>query len=178
MNVVKSSCMDGVLYRYPEKYQLAEMLVLGFLGFLIPFTFGHPQLLVGVIVNAFLIRSALTLPSYKTIPVILAPAVGAVARGMVLGPFTLFLVYMLPFIWAGNYLLVYAFKLKLKHRLNYGLTLFTASALKAGFLYAAAVVLYSADIIPQALLPAMGAMQFSTAMLGGIAAYGFVVLKK
>ena len=178
MDIAKSSSMESVLYQYPEKYQLAEMLVLGFLGFLIPFTFGHPQLLVGIIVNAFLIRSALTLPSYKTIPVILAPAVGALARGLVLGPFTFFLVYMLPFIWAGNYILVYAFKLKLKHNFNYALTLLMASALKAGFLYAAAFVLYSINLIPQALLPAMGSMQFATAILGGIAAYGFIVLKR
>jgi hypothetical protein len=178
MEVAESSCMEEVLYRYPERYQLAEMMVLGFLGFLIPFTLGHPQLLVGVAVNALLIRSALTLPSYKTIPIILAPAVGAIARGMVLGPFTFFLVYMLPFIWIGNYILVYAFKLKLKRNLNYGLTFLGASLLKAGFLYAAAFVLYRASLIPQALLPAMGMLQLTTALIGGVAAYGFILLKK
>jgi hypothetical protein len=163
--------LDEVHYKYSPRYQLLEMMALGFLGFIIPLSIGHPQLLVGVAVNALLIRSALSLPSYRTLPIVFTPTLGVLARGILFGPFTVFLVFMMPFIWAGNYLLIYAFKAKLKYNYNYGLTLILASAAKAGMLYSAAVALHAANIIPEVFLSAMGLMQFTTAIIGGIIAY-------
>jgi len=165
------SYLDEVYYKHSERHQFVEMLVLSFLGFLIPFVFGHPQLLVGALVNAFLIRSALSLPSRKALLVVFTPTLGVLARGLLFGPFTAFIILMMPFIWIGNYILIHAFKVKLKHKVNYGLTLLAGSALKAGFLYATAFALYSAGLIPQVLLLAMGSMQFTTAVFGGILVY-------
>ncbi|MBM3309224.1 MAG: hypothetical protein FJY77_03130 [Candidatus Altiarchaeales archaeon] len=171
MGLFKSGFLDEVYYEYSERHQFVEMLLLAFLGFLIPFVFGHPQLLVGALVNAFLIRSALSLKSFKAIPIIFTPTLGVLARGILFGPFTVFIVYMMPFIWVGNYIIVQAFKVKLKHRLNYGLTLLAGSLLKAGFLYTTAFVFYSLGFIPQVFLTAMGVMQFTTAILGGVLVY-------
>lgn len=165
------SYLDEVHFEYPLRRQFAEMLVLGFFGFLIPFAVGHPQLAVGVLVNALIVRSALTLPSYRTLPVVFTPTFGVLARGLLFGPFTVFLVYMIPFIWAGNYVLLYAFKLKLRYRLNYWLVLLAGSAVKAVFLYSAAWVLYVYGVLPALFLDAMGFMQFTTAVLGGVLAY-------
>ncbi|MDD5112199.1 MAG: hypothetical protein PHG85_06620 [Candidatus Altiarchaeota archaeon] len=161
-------------YAYSQGYQLAEMLALCTLGFLLPFAFGHPQLLIGAAVNAFLIRSAASLPSYKLAPVIIAPAVVALARGVLFGPFTPYLALMVPFIWVGNALLVYAFKARIANGWNYAATLTASSLVKAAFLYLAAFVLYSAGLIPAAILGAMGVMQLSTALIGGAIAYPFV----
>ena len=163
--------VDAVYYEHPRRHQHAEMLALGFAGFLLPMLLGHPQLLVGVAVNAFIIRAALALPQNKALPVLLTPSLGALARGLLFGPFTVFLIYLIPFIWAGNYILFLAFKTKLAGNLNYGLALAGGSLAKAGFLYLTAYALYSAHIIPAIFLTAMGAIQLTTALLGGIVVY-------
>jgi hypothetical protein len=78
---------------------------------------------------------------------------------------------MMPFIWIGNYILVYAFKAKLKHKVNYGLTLLAGSGLKAGFLYTCAYSLYALGLVPEVFLTAMGVTQLSTALIGGMLVY-------
>lgn len=171
MNISGFRYFREVYYEHPERHQFFEMLILGFLGFLIPFAFGYPQIVIGAVVNALLIKSALSLPSHKTLPIIVTPTLGVLARGVLFGPFTMFLVFMIPFIWIGNYMLIYAFKAKLRHKHNYGLTLLFGSAAKAGLLYAVAFTLYSARIIPEVFLQAMGVMQFTTAVLGGVLVY-------
>ncbi len=167
-------CADEVYYKHTPEYQFMEMMALGFLGFMIPLTIGHPQLLVGAAVNAFIIRAALSLPQNKALPVILTPSLGALARGILFGPYTVLLVYMIPFIWAGNYILMYAFKIKVKNNVNYFATLIAGSLAKAGLIYAAAFMLYSLKLIPAIMLPAMGLMQLATALTGGAIVYAGV----
>jgi hypothetical protein len=151
-----------------QRYQMIQMLALSALGFLIPFGIGHPQAIVGVLVNAFIIRAALTLPKDKALPVIFTPTLGVLARGLMFGPFTFFVVFMMPFIWAGNYILLWAFSRKK----NFVGTLFLSSAAKAGFLYGSAFMLYSAGIVPELFLTTMGVFQLTTALAGGILVLG------
>jgi len=80
------------------------------LSFFAPFAFGHPQWLVGTIVNACLFLGAVYLPKKYYIPLAVLPSLGVLARGLVFGPFTYFLVYFLPFIWLGNLILILVFK--------------------------------------------------------------------
>lgn len=164
-------CLNEIYYKYSQRYQFVEMAALGFLGFLIPFIFGHPQILIGIFVNALIIRSALSLQSYKTLPIIFTPSLGALARGMIFGPYSVFLIYMIPFIWIGNLILIYAFKMKIKNKHNYFAVLAAGSIAKAGFLYAVAFTMYSVSIIPAIFLSAMGIMQLITAVFGGIVVY-------
>lgn len=173
-----SKHLDKTYYEYSERYQLLEMAVLGLLGFMLPFAIGHPQIVVGALVNALIIRAALSLPSYKTLPVIVSPAVGAIAQGALFGPLNMFLVYLMPFIWIGNYILLYAFKMKIANGYNYFLTLLTGAAGKAAFLFSAAYLLYSASVIPAVFLTAMGIMQFTTALLGGVLVYAQIKAEK
>lgn len=173
-----SKYLNEAYYQYSEKHQLLEMAALGLLGFTLPFALCAPQIIIGILVNALIIRSALSLPSYKTLPAIFMPSIGAVAQGTLFGPFNVFLIYMMPFIWSGNLILLCAFKAKIAHGYNYLLTLLAGSAAKAGFLYAAAYVLYSASIIPEVFLTSMGVMQFVTALLGGILVYAQLKAEK
>lgn len=163
--------VDESYSRHSQKHQFVEMTALSFLGFLIPFLIGHPQLLVGVAVNALLIRSALSMPEKMAFPIIFSPSIGVLARGLLFGPLTVFVVYLMPAIWVGNLIILTAFKMKVKHNINYGLALLAGSAVKAGLLYSVAYVLYSANVIPALLLPAMGVMQFATAFGGGTLVY-------
>jgi hypothetical protein len=159
---------------YAARYQFVEMFALSALGFLIPFAFGHPQLLVGILVNAFIIRAASTLPINKALPIVFTPTIGVLARGLLFGPFTVYILLLTPFIWAGNYLLLWAFTQKR----NFPLTLGAASIAKAGLLYGSAFILYTAGLIPAIMLPAMGILQLTTALAGGILAYGELKAEK
>ncbi|UCD04453.1 MAG: hypothetical protein JSW73_02365 [Candidatus Woesearchaeota archaeon] len=159
-------------YSIGEAHQYFEMILYTSVCFFIPMFIGHPQIAVGIAVNAAIIVAALNLKGYKILPVIIAPSLGALSRGVLFGPFTVYLVYMIPFIWIGNSILLFSFKLfKLKLKKNYLTTLVLGAGMKSGFLFLSAYILYSLSIIPAIFLTAMGIMQLATALGGGIPAY-------
>ena len=166
-------------YILGNSYQYFEMIVYAAVGFFIPFFIGHPQIAVGIIVNAMLIVSALNLKGWKIAPIIILPSLAMLSRGLLFGQFTIFLLYMIPFIWIGNFILVLSFKyLKLRRKNNYWVTLVLGSLFKSGFLFLSAFLLYSLGLIPVIFLTAMGIMQLITALIGGVAGYGVHNLKK
>lgn len=166
-------------YNLNNTYQYLEMILYTVVCFSIPLFLGHNQLIVGVAVNAAIIAAAMNLKGYKIIPIIIAPSLGALSGGFLFGPFTIYLVYMIPFIWVGNSILLFSFKLfKLKLNKNYFITLLLGSGMKSGFLFISAFILYSLSIIPAMFLTVMGIMQLVTALGGGIPAYLFQVSKK
>ncbi|MEK7664636.1 MAG: hypothetical protein AAB361_00675 [Patescibacteria group bacterium] len=118
------------------------------LSFFVPFFLGHPQWLVGTIVNACLFLTAIFLPKKFFLPLIIFPSLGVLARGLVFGPFTPFLIYFLPFIWLGNLVLI---------------------------LISAANIYFKFHIVPQMFLQAMGQNQLLTALAGGI--ISFIILQ-
>ena len=147
--------------------------------FLVPFLIGHPQFLVGTIVNTTLILSAVYLKSYKLLPVILLPSLAVLSKGIIFGQFTMFLLYLVPFVWIGNTILVYGYKLfYLKSKMNYFVSLIISSALKTLFLFASAAFLVKLNVIPAFLMGAMGALQMYTAVTGGILALGIIKVRE
>lgn len=166
-------------YKLNYKTELFEITLYTIVSFFLPLMIGHPQIIVGVLVNTMLITSALNIKGYKLLPVIMAPSLGALSRGILFGPFTIFLVYMIPFIWVGNAILIFAFKyLNLNKKINYLITLLIGSITKAAFLFTIAYLLVSMKIIPTLFLTTMGIFQFYTAILGGVIAFGFQYIKK
>lgn len=134
---------------------------------LIPFLLGHPQLLVGSVINMILTLVALNLSWKKALPIILLPSLAVALRGAVFGPFTVFLLYLTPFIWLGNSLFVGAIK---KFKRNNVVAVVLSSLLKAGFLYLSAFLLFKLGVIPKIFLTAMGVFQLYTALIGGSSA--------
>ncbi|MBN2111737.1 hypothetical protein JW707_01425 [Candidatus Woesearchaeota archaeon] len=160
-------------------YEHIEMFIYSAVCFFVPFFMGHPQLFVGIAVNAALVAAALNLRGYKLLPVIMLPSLGVLSRGIIFGPFSKFLVYMIPFIWAGNAILVFSFKyFRLKKNHSYAYTLAVGALTKGAFLFLSAFILYKLSIIPVVFLTAMGIIQVTTAISGGIAAYGIHYTKK
>jgi len=160
-------------------WQNFEMIVYSVVCFFAPLMIGHPQIVVGILVNAALILAALNLKGAKVLPVIILPCLGVLSRGIIFGPLTIFLIYFIPFIWISNALLVFAFKFfKLKHKLNYFITLFLGIVFKCSFLFAAALILYKLSVVPVMFLSTMGFMQIITAAIGGIVAFGVHYSKK
>jgi len=171
-----ANLQDYVLNNVTEYW---EMIVYMVISFSLPLFLAHPQFLVGSVVNAMLITAALNLKGYKLLPVILAPSLGVLSAGVLFGSFTIFLLYLVPFIWIGNAILVFSFKwFKLHKKQNYWTTLVIGSLVKGAFLFSVAYVLFSLSLIPAPLLTAMGVLQITTAMIGGIIAYGIHEAKK
>lgn len=158
--------------------KMAAMVFSGIfsLSFFVPFLLGHPQWLVGTIVNACLFLSAIFLPKKFFLPLIIFPSLGVLARGLVFGPFTPFLIYFLPFIWLGNLLLILAFK-KFYYS-NYFFAIFAASSLKYLFLFLIANIYFKLHFAPAIFLQAMGTNQLLTAISGGFVAYAIINLWK
>lgn len=162
--------LDKRLFAFAREGALFWALA-GF-AFTIPLALDGPQLLVGTVVNAFLVVCALGLGARQSYALALLPSLGALSRGVLFGPFTPALAFMLPFIWLGNLLLIYLVKaLFVERKLNYAVSLGGAALAKAGLLFASAFLLLQFSFVPVLFLTAMGVVQLATALLGGAAAY-------
>ncbi len=144
------------------------------LAFFTPFTLGHPQWLVGTVVNACLFLTAIYLPKKYFIPLSILPSLGVLARGLIFGPLTLFLVYFLPFIWLGNLTLLLVFK-KLFSKSRFIFASVISSVTKFLFLFLLANIYLKLSIVPAVFLQAMGLNQLATALVGGLTA--FIIFK-
>jgi len=145
-----------------------SVLIFGFLAlisFSVPFAFGHPQMLVGTIVNACLFLGALVLPFNLLLPLIFFPSLGLLAKGIVFGPLTMFLIYFLPFIWLSNLVLIFAFK-KLQSK-GFLISFAVPAFLKSLVLFLSANIYFAFSVIPAVFFQSMGYMQLVTGLLGG-----------
>ena len=166
---------DLTLFETKYKQQVIELVAYSLIAFFIPFFVGHPQLLVGTAVNMALILSSLYLKRNFLLPVIFMPSIAVLSRGLIFGPFTIFLLYFIPFIWIGNFILATFFKgLYLKKKTNYFITLLSAGFTKAFFLFLIALLFFKLNLIPEIFLITMGTMQFTTAILGGMTAFAVI----
>lgn len=135
--------------------------------FFLPLLVPGPQILVGSAVNLFLLLTARNVDRRQMLILALLPSVAAVAHGMLFGPLTPALVFLLPAIWIGNLLLM-GVSQSLRHtRLPILVGLIIAAGIKMMWLSVAAYTLYSLHLIPVVLVAAMGVMQFVTAGIGG-----------
>ena len=144
-------------------------LVICLAGFAAPFIFPSPQIVTGTIVNTLFFVSAEKLARKDWYAALILPSLGAFAHGMLFGPQTIFLAYFLPVIWLGNYAQVELFSF-LRSR-GYAAGTIAAAAAKSLLLFGAANAYYALHAVPQVFITSMGAIQFITACLGGMAAY-------
>jgi hypothetical protein len=157
----------------------AAFYILCAISFLVPFSIGEPQLVVGTIVNSALVAGAYKLRGWTLLPLVILPSLGALSRGLIFGPFTPFLVFMLPFIWVGNAALVLAVKrLNVFEKRNYAIGASAGIALKVAFLFASAYALYSLKLVPSVFLTTMGSFQLVTALAGAAVAFAALKLEK
>jgi hypothetical protein len=142
--------------------------------FLVPFLIGHPQILVGILVNTLILFSAFKYGLKKTLPMILLPSIAAYTRGILFGGATIFLIYFIPFIIASNgiYTLV---SVKVE---NKTLGILAGSLLKVSILYSIANIFVNSEGFPTIFLKTMGMNQLITALIGGILALTIVSITK
>ena len=149
-------------------------VILSILSFATPFLLGQPQWLIGTIVNASLFLATIFLPKKYFLPLVVFPSLGVLARGIIFGPFTFFLVYFLPFIWLANLILILIFK-KLFLYIKYLPSVFLSVTAKCLFLFAVANVYFGFHIVPKLFLQTMGIAQLLTGLAGGI--ISFIIFK-
>ena len=175
-NYLKKIYYDSI-YNIKNIEENIQMVLLSCIGFFLPFILGHPQILVGVIVNAMLIVGATYLKGLKLLQIILLPSLGVLTAGVIFGTYTMFLLYLIPFIWLGNAIYVYVYKyFNIGQNLlkNNFLGIGVASLLKAGFLFGITFLLVQLALVPVVFLTAMGVLQLTTALIGGVIAVGIV----
>lgn len=164
---------------------LVSLLVPTFLGEILKGTFAtnsvvvtNSQIIIGSIVNTALIMAALNLKGWKKIiGVVTMPSIATILGGYVFKTASVYMVYMIPAIWAGNLALVYSFKLiMLAKQKNYFLAGILGIAVKVAVIFGCFSILKAFGIFPNKLVStlqvAMGSTQAITATIGMIIAFG------
>ncbi|MCJ7827702.1 hypothetical protein MUP65_00960 [Patescibacteria group bacterium] len=145
-------------------------------SFFLPFFLHDSQFLTGILVNFLLYIAAVFFSPRNQLTVILIPSLGTISRSLIFGAATRSLVFFLPFIWFGNYLLVKIFS-QLRLKTSQPLAIGAASITKASVLSLAARSLVRNSFVSTIFIQIMGLNQLITAALGGVLACIFVLCK-
>lgn len=137
------------------------------LAFLIPFLISGPQLLTGTLVNFLLILGTRFVDKKNLLIISILPSLAAVLNGLIFGRFTIFLVYFLPSIWLGNFVLIKSI-LYLKEKLSLSLSVTLGVVFKTVILFLTAFIYFNFKLVPEIFLTAMGVFQLATGIIGGI----------
>jgi len=127
------------------------------------------QLVAGTIINALLIKTAITYKSKKVFLLSVIPSTAALAGGFLFSNLANQLLLMLPFIWLGNLAIMFLMKnlyLK-KHKEFFYSALFSGTA-KTILLFSAAALLLSQSLVPALFLTMFGVSQFITVEAGAV----------
>lgn len=170
---------------------LIALLVPTFLGGILSKIFGstsvistNSQLIVGTIVNAALVVSAINLKGWaKILGVVTMPSISTILSGYVFGTASVYMVYMIPAIWIGNFALIYSYKfLMLGKNKHYFLAGIVGIIVKVAIIFALFNLINLFGVFPEKLVEnlrnAMGMTQLITATLGMIAAFVIYKLEK
>lgn len=163
---------------------LLALLVPTFLGNIINNTFGktsviaqNSQIIVGSIVNTALIISAINLKGWKKIlGVVTMPSISTILSGYVFKSASVYMVYMIPAIWIGNFVLIYAYKwIMLEKEKNYFLAgiigiITKVLVIAGGFMLLKAFGIFP-DKMVNTLQTAMTTTQLITASIGTLIAF-------
>jgi hypothetical protein len=137
------------------------------LAFFIPFLISGPQLLTGTLVNCLLISGIRFVDKKNHLFMAVLPSIAAVLNGLIFDKFTIFLVYFLPFIWLGNFVLIKSI-IYLKEKLPLSFSIALSVIFKTVILFATALIYFKFNFVPEIFLTAMGVFQLATGMMGGI----------
>lgn len=164
---------------------LLALLIPTFLGQLIQNTFGkgsiiaiNSQIIIGSIVNTCLIISAMNLKGWtKILGVVTMPSISTILSGFIFNSASsMYMIYMIPAIWLGNFTFVYAFKFLMVHKKNsYFFAGIVGIITKVFVIFCGFLLLSSITNIPEIieknLQNAMSLNQLITATIGTIISF-------
>lgn len=170
---------------------MVALLVPTFLAQILTKVFGansviasNSQIIVGSIVNTALIVAAINVKGWKKIVgIITLPSISTILSGYVFKTASVYMVYMIPAIWLGNFAIVYLYKLLLLNKnLNYFVTGIISIIVKDAIIFGGFSLLNLFGIFPEKLVQnlqnAMGATQAITATIGMIISYTVYIANK
>lgn len=167
---------------------LIALLVPTFLGQILQKVFGvtsvvatNSQIIIGSIVNTALIVSAINLKgTLKILGIVTMPSISTILSGYVFGTASVYMVYMIPAIWIGNFALIYAYKMFfVAKNKNYFLAGILGIVVKVAIIFGIFNILKAFGIFPEKLVTnlqvAMSTTQAITATIGTI--LSFIIYK-
>lgn len=170
---------------------LISLLTPIFLGKILNVIFGetsaiatNSQIIVGSIVNTALIVTALNLKgTLKITGIVTMPSIATILSGYIFHTASIFMVYMIPAIWIGNFALIYTLKkLFVTKKSNYFLSSIVGIALKVAIIFGAFSLLKIVGIFPEKIIGnlqnAMGITQIITATIGSVLTYILCIVGK
>lgn len=144
----------------------------------------HSQIIVGSIVNTALIVTAINVKGWKKIVgIITLPSISTILGGYVFKTASVYMAYMIPAIWIGNFAIVYLYKeLLLNKKINYFVTGIISIFIKVLVIFGGFSALNAFGIFPEKLVQnlqiAMGQTQAITAVIGMIISYTIYIANK
>ena len=168
MNAFVSKERNFYIFKNNFGNEKFEFLLYVTILILIPLIF-HSQIIAGILVNAILAKSALDYGVKRIALISVLPSLSVIAGGFIFGNLNYALVYVLPFIWVGNFIFAVSIKkLFVSKKVNYFLSGIFASVAKSALLFTAVFVLFSFSLVPELFLTAFGIFQLFTALTGMI----------
>ena len=183
----RENVLNKTIYNFSEKIDIIQTIIIGLIAFLVPtflaqlinVVFGaqsiiatNSQIIVGSIVNSALIISAINIKGWKKIiGIVTMPSISTILSGYVFKSASVYMVYMIPAIWFGNFVLIYAYKfIMLGKKQNYFLAGIVGVIAKVLVIFGAFEILNAFQIFPSKLVAnlqnAMGITQLITATIG------------
>jgi len=123
----KENVMSKTIYDFALKIEIIQTIIIGLIAFLVPTflaqlikaVFGagsvvttNSQLIVGSLVNTALIVCAINIKGWKKIVgIVTMPSISTILSGTIFGTASVYMLYMIPAIWLGNFALIYAYML-------------------------------------------------------------------
>ena len=188
--------LKGTVRDFSKKSEIFQTVVIAVLAFLVPTflaqlinaSFGvgsvianNSQIIVGTVVNTILVISALNLKGWnKTIFVVTMPSISTIMSGYVFKTASIYMVWMIPAIWLGNFILILSFKyIMIKRNSSYFITAIIGIIGKVAIIFGIFMLLKAFNIFPVKMISnlqkAMSLIQLITATLGS--SFAFVIYK-
>ena len=183
----QENVLDRTVYNFSKKADIIQAIILGLLAFLVP-TFlaqlittifgaqnvikANYKIIVGFIVNEELVLAAINIKGWKKIiGIVTIPSISTILSGYVFQAASVYMVYMIPAIWIGNFVLIYAFKFfMLGKKQNYFVAGIVGIIAKVLVIFGWFELLNLFSVFPSQLVnnlqTAMGLTQLITATIG------------
>lgn len=195
--------MEGIIKQtardFSKTSEFIQTVIIAILAFLVPtflaqlinIVFGaesmiasNSQIIVGSVVNTLLVISALNLKGWsKTIFVVTMPSISTIMSGYIFKSASIYMVWMIPAIWIGNFILIFAFKyLMLANEKNYFVAAIMGIICKVIVIFGFFTILKALNVFPEKIVSklqnAMSLIQLITATIGCLIAFGIYKIEK
>lgn len=195
----RENTLNKTMYDFSKGIEIMQAIILGLIALLVPTflakliasVFGagsaitaNSQLIVGSVVNTALIVAAINLKGWKKIVgIVTMPSISTILSGYVFKSASVYMAYMIPAIWIGNFVLIYAYKkILVEKKMNYFLAGVVGVVLKVLVIFAGFELLNVFGVFPQKLVAtlqtAMSTTQAITATIGVLITFVIYEIEK